>query len=72
MDPYDYKLYVKCYIQRIKYQWSLKATVSKFNEEITFCIAYLRTLIIDGTLLPSGFVLPIFLYFPCSPKLSVQ
>lgn len=70
MDPYDYKL--KCYIQRIKYQWSLKATVSKFNEEITFCIAYLQTLIIDGVLLPSGFALPIFLYFPCSPKLSVQ
>lgn len=48
MDPYDYKL--KCYIQRMKYQWSLKATVSKFNEEISFCIAYLWTLITDGTL----------------------
>lgn len=70
MDLYDYKL--KCYIQGIKYQWSLKTTISKFNEEISFCIAYPGTLIIDGTLLPSGFIHPIFCVFPCSPKLNVQ
>lgn len=45
----------------------------QFNEEISFCVAFLGTLIIDGTLLPSGFILPhFFLHFPCSPKLNVQ